>query len=266
MRDIATATLSGNLTRDVELRSLPSGTDVARLRVATTTAGAAARSGSTRPTTSPSRCTAPRRAACAAVPAQGLARRASTPSSTGASGPTRTTTSARRSRSGPARCCSRAALNASRNRRTAATSRTVRRLGGGGGPPTASRWASRRRAEPDPRAPTTCRSDPPAKAELPRRQGSRGSARSGGRHRGWPTRHQAGGVTGGGAPRGVLRPRRPANLARQGRRASSARTTDGPKPTALVGPKPTALVRHERSWQYAPDGRVANALRTRQQM
>ena len=37
MRDITTATLSGNLTRDVELRELPSGTDVARLRVATTT-------------------------------------------------------------------------------------------------------------------------------------------------------------------------------------------------------------------------------------
>ena len=37
MRDIATATLSGNLTRDVELQTLPSGTDVARLRVATTT-------------------------------------------------------------------------------------------------------------------------------------------------------------------------------------------------------------------------------------
>ena len=37
MRDIATATVSGNLTRDVELKSLPSGTDVARLRVATTT-------------------------------------------------------------------------------------------------------------------------------------------------------------------------------------------------------------------------------------
>ena len=37
MVDIATATLSGNLTRDPELRTLPSGTDVARLRVATTT-------------------------------------------------------------------------------------------------------------------------------------------------------------------------------------------------------------------------------------
>jgi single-strand DNA-binding protein len=37
MRDIATATLSGNQTRDVELRELPSGTDVARLRLATTT-------------------------------------------------------------------------------------------------------------------------------------------------------------------------------------------------------------------------------------
>ena len=37
MRDIATATFSGNLTRDVELRQLPSGADAARLRVATTT-------------------------------------------------------------------------------------------------------------------------------------------------------------------------------------------------------------------------------------
>ena len=37
MRDIATATLSGNLTRDVELKALPSGIDVARLRVAATT-------------------------------------------------------------------------------------------------------------------------------------------------------------------------------------------------------------------------------------
>jgi len=36
MRDIATATLSGNLTRDVELRQLPSGAEVARLRVAST--------------------------------------------------------------------------------------------------------------------------------------------------------------------------------------------------------------------------------------
>ena len=37
MRDIATAQLSGNLTRDVELRARPSGADVARLRVAFTT-------------------------------------------------------------------------------------------------------------------------------------------------------------------------------------------------------------------------------------
>ena len=37
MRDIATATLSGNLTREVELRELPSGAAVARLRIATTT-------------------------------------------------------------------------------------------------------------------------------------------------------------------------------------------------------------------------------------
>jgi single-stranded DNA-binding protein len=32
-----TATQSGNLTREVELRSLPSGAEVARLRLATTT-------------------------------------------------------------------------------------------------------------------------------------------------------------------------------------------------------------------------------------
>jgi single-strand DNA-binding protein len=37
MRDIASATLSGNLTRGIELRALPSGADVARLRIATTT-------------------------------------------------------------------------------------------------------------------------------------------------------------------------------------------------------------------------------------
>ncbi len=36
MRDIATATLSGNLTRDVELKQLPSGAQLARLRVAST--------------------------------------------------------------------------------------------------------------------------------------------------------------------------------------------------------------------------------------
>ena len=37
MRDIATATGTGNLTREVELRPLPSGTEVARLRVASGT-------------------------------------------------------------------------------------------------------------------------------------------------------------------------------------------------------------------------------------
>jgi single-strand DNA-binding protein len=37
MRDIATAQLSGNLMRDVELRALASGAAVARLRVASTT-------------------------------------------------------------------------------------------------------------------------------------------------------------------------------------------------------------------------------------
>jgi single-stranded DNA-binding protein len=39
MRDIATTTLSGNLTRNVELRQLPSGAEVARLRIATTSRG-----------------------------------------------------------------------------------------------------------------------------------------------------------------------------------------------------------------------------------
>ena len=37
MVDIATAALSGNLTREPEMRTLPSGTEVARLRIATTT-------------------------------------------------------------------------------------------------------------------------------------------------------------------------------------------------------------------------------------
>ncbi len=37
MRDIATAQLSGNLTRDVELRTLASGAAIARLRIASTT-------------------------------------------------------------------------------------------------------------------------------------------------------------------------------------------------------------------------------------
>jgi single-stranded DNA-binding protein len=39
MRDIATTTLSGNLTRDVDLRHLPSGADIARLRRETKRAG-----------------------------------------------------------------------------------------------------------------------------------------------------------------------------------------------------------------------------------
>jgi single stranded DNA-binding protein len=37
MREIAITTLSGKLTRDVELRELPSGIEVARLRIASTT-------------------------------------------------------------------------------------------------------------------------------------------------------------------------------------------------------------------------------------
>ena len=37
MSDIASATITGNLTGDIELRALPSGADVARLRVASST-------------------------------------------------------------------------------------------------------------------------------------------------------------------------------------------------------------------------------------
>jgi len=37
MRDFATTTLSGELTREVELHELPSGVEVARLRIASTT-------------------------------------------------------------------------------------------------------------------------------------------------------------------------------------------------------------------------------------
>ena len=37
MRDIATATRSGNLTREVALRPLPSGTEATRLQVASGT-------------------------------------------------------------------------------------------------------------------------------------------------------------------------------------------------------------------------------------
>ena len=51
-RDIATAALSGNLTRDVELRELRSGTEVARLRVVIKTHGATANGGVEKPTTS----------------------------------------------------------------------------------------------------------------------------------------------------------------------------------------------------------------------
>lgn len=45
MRDIATATVSGNLTRGVEVRELPSGVEVARLRAPRPRAAATARSG-----------------------------------------------------------------------------------------------------------------------------------------------------------------------------------------------------------------------------
>ena len=50
-RDIATATLSGNLTREVELRPLPSVTEVAQLRVASGTRQRNGEGGSSGPIT-----------------------------------------------------------------------------------------------------------------------------------------------------------------------------------------------------------------------
>jgi hypothetical protein len=108
MRDIATATMTGNLTREVELRPLPSGIDVAwpAGRV-----GAGERSGSRERTTSRSRSTA-RRQTCA--PSAWAKARASwsAVSSIGGNGPTRGRTGARLSCSGHARSCSRAGVRA----------------------------------------------------------------------------------------------------------------------------------------------------------
>jgi Single-strand binding protein family len=96
MRDIATASLSGNLTHDVELRELPSGVDVARLRVARTT-----RRGRGEEWADKTNCfTVDVYGGQARACAEYLARdrvRSSRPSSTGASGPTSRTAGARRS-------------------------------------------------------------------------------------------------------------------------------------------------------------------------
>ena len=74
MRDIATATLSGNLTREAELRPLPSGTEVARLRVASGTRRRSGRSGSSGRITSPSSLRLAGKPVCRA-PRQRFARR-----------------------------------------------------------------------------------------------------------------------------------------------------------------------------------------------
>ena len=78
--------LTGNLTRDPELRSLPSGTSVCSLRIASNTRRKdSTASGSTSPTTSASPSGAPRaRTAPASCPR--AARSASTAASSGASG------------------------------------------------------------------------------------------------------------------------------------------------------------------------------------
>ena len=128
MRDIATATLSGNLTRDVELKALPSGTDVARLRVATTTRRRAGEEWVEK--TNYLTVEVYGAQARAALSTSARARACwSTPSSTGASGPTSRTTSARRSRSAPARSCSKAAARPRRPVRTPANRTALRPTG-----------------------------------------------------------------------------------------------------------------------------------------
>ena len=112
--------LTGNLTRDPELRSTPSGTSVCSLRIASNTRRKdnARASGSTSPTTSASPSGA-RRARTAPASCPRAARSASTGAWSGASGRARTATSASRSRSSPTPCSSSAAA-------------TTRPMGGGG--------------------------------------------------------------------------------------------------------------------------------------
>ena len=158
MRDIATATLSGNLTRDVELKSLPSGTDVARLRVATTTRrrsgeewvektnyftvevyGAQARN-----------CAQYlRKGSRVFVDAELDWREWTDPHDKKREA---VTFRARQVLFEGGRPAPAAAADGSDNR----TARARRRRR----PPTAGRWASRRRRQTDRRAPTICRSDP----------------------------------------------------------------------------------------------------------
>jgi hypothetical protein len=151
MRDIATATLTGNLTRDVDLRALPSGAEVARLRVATTTRRHNGQEWVDK--TNYLHGPGVRRASASMRPArwQGLARGCERPSSTGASGPTNRTTGARRSPSGPARFCSRASAQApAMVMRAARIPAPRRRL------PSRLRRPRRVRNRP---TPTTCRSE-----------------------------------------------------------------------------------------------------------
>ena len=108
MRDIATATLSGNLTRDVELKQLPSGAEVARLRVASTARRRNGEEWVDKTNYFTIEVFGAQARACSQYLGKG-SRVVVEAEPTGASGPTSSRTSGRRSRSGPARCCSRAA-------------------------------------------------------------------------------------------------------------------------------------------------------------
>jgi Single-strand binding protein family len=96
VRDIATATLSGNLTREVELRPLPSGTEVARLRVASGTRRRNGQEWVERTNYFTVEVYAPRQPRAPSASAKARASW-STASSTGANGPTRSRAGARRS-------------------------------------------------------------------------------------------------------------------------------------------------------------------------
>ena len=109
VRDIATATLSGNLTREVELRPLPSGSEVARLRVVSGTRRRSGEEWIEKTNYFTVEVYGPQ-ATCA--PSASVKGRVSwsTANSIGGNGPTRKRTDARRSCSGHVRSCSSAPL------------------------------------------------------------------------------------------------------------------------------------------------------------
>ena len=113
MRDIATATLSGNLTRDVELKQLPSGAEVARLRVASTARRRHGEEWVDKTNYFTVEVYGPQARCLCPVPCQGLARPRRRRARLARVDRPAAATSARRSRSGPARCCSRAVAPAS---------------------------------------------------------------------------------------------------------------------------------------------------------